>query len=333
MKGVEDMGRVHIGTYTNGESKGIYYGSFSEGKLNIEGTCYADNPSYLAKKGACLYAVSESIDGSALSFKIEKDGSLKKTGEKKVFGDTPCYVSVYEQYLFTANYTSGSISEFSLEEDGSINHPPKLIVHYGSGANKQRQSEPHVHQTLLTPDKKSLAVCDLGIDAVCFYPIDKKGIHEQPQRFITPSGMGPRHLAFGKDDGWYLVGELSNQILFCRGYGSKTRIIQQLDIVTVQKEENYASAIRVSPDGKCLLCTIRGEDSLILFDIDETGCLQHQQNYSAGGVWPRDAVFSPDGKYILVALQHSGEVCVFKKEEKLHLVNRVPVPGAACICF
>lgn len=328
------MEKIYIGTFTSGESKGIYYGSFSQGKISIEGHYYIENPSYLAKVQSCLYAVSETLDGEVFSFDVLVDGSLRQTGQKKVFGDGPCYVTVGEGRLYTANYSSGSISEFILEQNGSVNHPPKLIVHYGYGADKKRQNEPHVHQTILTPDHKHLAVCDLGIDAVCFYPIDAKGVHEEPQRLKTPAGMGPRHLCFGKEERWYLIGELTGELLYWQGYGKNARLIQKVEIFSDKQRQNDGGAIALSPEGDSLACSVRGEDTLVLFAIDEEGRLYNKSVYSTGGQWPRDVAFSPDGKYVLAALQHSGEVAVFSREkEKLHLIEKVSIPGAACICF
>ncbi len=328
------MAKIYIGTFTDGESKGIYYGTFEKGKITIKGNHYVENPSYLTRKENNLYAVSETLDGEVVSFHIQKNGSLIQTAHKKVFGDSPCYVSAGDNHLYTANYSSGSISEFIIEEDGRIDHPPKIIVHYGHSSNTKRQSEPHVHQTLLTPDRKMLAVCDLGIDAVCFYPTGARGIQEEPKRFKTPQGMGPRHLAFGKEDNWYVITELSAEVLFIKGYEKKGEMIQRVSLAEDSRIESYAGAIALSPDGDSLLCTLRGEDTLILFSIDKEGKLGNKKVYPAHGKWPRDGVFSPDGKYVLAALQHTGKICVFEREkEKLHLVQEINVPGAACICF
>ncbi len=333
-KGVEYMQRIYIGTFTSGQSKGIYYGSFFDGKIKLEGSYYVPNPSYLHKEGNHLYAVSEGLDGSALSFEICDDGTLVKTGEKKIFGDGPCHISVYNSFLFTANYGSGSVSEFMLDHKGRIAYPPKLIVHYGSSTHKTRQQEPHVHQCLITPDKKRLAVCDLGIDTVCFYPIDEKGIHEIPDRFALPSGSGPRHLCFGLGQRWYLMGELTSEIFVCEGYGNQGQIVQKVQAAQASSLENAGAAIALSPLGDCLLCSIRGEGTLVLFDIDDQGLLYNKRVYPAGGTWPRDAAFSPDGSYVLAALEKAGQVVVFKRDkEKLHQVDCLSIPGAACICF
>ena len=315
------MNRLYIGTFTSRKSQGIYYGTFDQGKLQIEGTYFVENPSYLAKHGEYLYAVSEVLDGEVLSFSLEKEGALTETSRRKVFGDSPCYVDIGQGRLYTANYSSGSISEFLMGKQGEIRFAPKLIVHYGHSTNKTRQSEPHVHQTILTPDEKQLAVCDLGIDSVCFYDIGSKGIKEEPKRFSTPKGMGPRHLCFGPEKRW-------------EGYGEDATLIQETNAGQGGGKQSYGGTIRLSPQGDSLLCTVRGEDIITLFQVAEDGTLHNKQSYWAGGEWPRDAAFSPDGKYVLSALQYSGQVCVFEREkEKLRLIDTISIPGAACICF
>jgi 6-phosphogluconolactonase len=75
--------RVYVGTYTGGESEGIYLLEFdgSTGALENKGlACKAENPSFLALHPTLpvVYAAGETAGESAVSaFRIEdKDGTL-----------------------------------------------------------------------------------------------------------------------------------------------------------------------------------------------------------------------------------------------------------------
>ncbi len=211
---------VFIGTYTKENSRGIYHGTFENGRLAVEGAQPAVNPSYLTVHGNGLYAVEETNDGAAVSFAMD---SLSPTGRQKVLGDDPCHVLTDGQWLYVSNYTSGSLASFRLV-GGRIEGPPNLLRHTGSSVNPRRQRTAHVHQAAFTPDGQYLAVCDLGMDKVLFYPRDRAGIHTPAEEVDIPLGAGPRHAVFGSDGIWYVVCELSCDVLVYRGYGSHSRL-------------------------------------------------------------------------------------------------------------
>ena len=77
------------------------------------------------------------------------------------------------RFLFTANYTDGTVSAFSIKPDGSLGSLIVKLVHEGSGPNPQRQKTPHAHFVMLTPDEKHLCAVDLGIDKIMVYDFDK----------------------------------------------------------------------------------------------------------------------------------------------------------------
>src|SRR5205085_2671489 len=111
-------------------------------------------------------------------------------------GDHPCYVQVDKtgKWVFVANYTSGSLSVLSVHKDGGLGEATTVIKHTGSGANKERQSSPHVHCTVISPDNKWLFVCDLGIDKIMIYAFDEKTgkLTEGKQPFYASTpGDGP----------------------------------------------------------------------------------------------------------------------------------------------
>ena len=77
---------------------------------------------------------------------------------------------------------------------------------------------------------------------------------------------------------------------------------------TIPHSSCLAAAIRFTPDGKCIVVSNRGENSLVVFDFDEaTGKLTFKARTLLSGDWPRDFIFvSPT--LALVAMERSGEV-------------------------
>ncbi|MFT3751356.1 MAG: beta-propeller fold lactonase family protein [Paludibacter sp.] len=169
--------RLLIGTYTNtGKSQGIYTYSvdMKTGNFNCQSvTTGISNPSYLAvapdKK--YVYSVNESPEGSAVNaFTFDKKtGKLGLINSALTQSGGPCYISVNSKHVFTANYGGGSISVFGRKKDGSLTDILQLVKHSGKSINTERQTEPHVHQIILSPDKKYLVVNDLGTDNVIVY--------------------------------------------------------------------------------------------------------------------------------------------------------------------
>ena len=73
-------------------------------------------------------------------------------------------------------------------------------------------------------------------------------------------------------------------------------------------KNNQAAAIRLAPDGRRVVVSNRGENSLAVFDFDEsTGMLAFKSCTMLKGDWPRDFIFVTDS-LALVACERSGEV-------------------------
>ena len=71
---------------------------------------------------------------------------------------------------------------------------------------------------------------------------------------------------------------------------------------------NQAAAIRFTPDMRGIVVSNRGENSLAVFDFDEsTGMLAFKSRTMLKGDWPRDFIFVTDS-LALVACERSGEV-------------------------
>ena len=323
---------VYFGTYSNS----IFYGEFDSvsGELKITGNTEVENPSYLclSHDEKVLYAVSEKKDGEVVSVDL---GTKKITGRQKTNGASPCHLTVQDKFLFAANYSEGTLSVFDLGNGGEILKSFKSIAHYGKGANPDRQEKSHVHSVKRYDNY--LAVCDLGLDRVFFYPYNGKTGISLSGGFdiICPDGSGPRHLDFtGKHI--YVLTEMGNKILV---YDKKHVLIQSVSTIPDDfSGESTASAIRVSPDEKYIAASNRGDDSIVFYKINPDNGLTASATHIKTGGCPRDFAFSPDGKWLLCGSQTDNTVNIYKISDDggLNITDsgiKAEVPAPVCVLF
>lgn len=287
-----------------------------------------------------LYAVGETQrflgeeSGSVHAFSLEADGTLKQTSVKPSGGADPCHIAVAGGLLLVSNYTSGSLARFHLEADGSLGEALPLISPQGRGPNRQRQEHAHVHQAQAVPGNW-IAFVDLGTDAVRFLPLpeaDAPAPHLTEVR--TPAGYGPRHAVFpASGDAWYLLCELSSQLLVYRGDPGDARLVARLPVGEGDAPD-YPAALRLSPDGRLLAATGRGQNVVSLFRITDSGLPVKLAEAQSGGDWPRDVQFTPDGQRLICANERGDSLTLFDLEGgRLRMTGRLSTPAPTCILF
>ena len=347
---------LFIGTYTDKGSKGIYVYKFDNttGKAtwvsNTEGLV---NPSYLdvAPDGKHIYAVTETARnnaGSVSAFAFDKkSGQLTFVNKQSSGGDNPCYVQVNKnkKWLMVGNYSGGSLSAFRIQPDGSLQPFIQSIQHQGKGLNPQRQEKAHVHATVFSPDQQYLFVPDLGLDKVMIYKF--KPNEEQPLQPATPPfqpsvpGSGPRHFTFHPSRPFaYLIEELSGTVVAYTYKKGKLGLIQRIATHPVTYKGAIGSAdIHVSPDGKYLYASNRGDENIItIFSVDtKTGRLILKDFQPTLGTTPRNFSITPSGKYLLVANQATNNIVIFRRDVKTGLLTptgeEIKVPNPVCLQF
>src|SRR5438552_6867974 len=180
---------LYVGTYTKGESKGIYvfrYNSAS-GEANPLGLAAETvNPSFLTidPQGKFLYAVNEVSDykgaasGAVTAFSIDHDnGKLSRVNEVASRGADPCYIAFDKtgKYLLVANYTGGNIAVFPVTSEGSVGEASALVQPSSSSVNKSRPAVTHSHWIETTADNRFAIAADLGLDKLLVYRFDQAG--------------------------------------------------------------------------------------------------------------------------------------------------------------
>ena len=314
------------GTYTGGKSKGIYVFNFNstDGSVVAVDSVATSNPSYLAiaPDQRFVYAVNEEGDGngkvSAFSFD-KATGKLALINQQPSLGDHPCYITIDKsgKWVFVGNYSGGSLAALPVNEDGSLGEAKFFAVHKGRSINEERQTAPHVHATVLSPDNKHLFVPDLGIDQLVVYsfdPLNTKFLRDSSVKL--EGGSGPRHFDFHPSGKWgYLLNELSGTITAFNYKSGELETIQNISTLPKDFKEPFTSAdIHVSPDGKFLYASNRdASNTIAIFSVDQkTGKLQLIRHQSTLGKTPRNFNFDPSGNFLLVANQNSDEIVVFR---------------------
>lgn len=347
----------YIGTYTSGDSQGIYLSS-----LNLEDGSLAqptlaaelENPSFLAINGASdhLYAVGEvsnfkdKASGAVSAFAINEDGTLKLLNQEASGGRGPCHILLGpdEKTALVANYGGGSFTSLPLTEDGKLQPAASVMQQTGSSVDKSRQQGPHAHGMYLVPGTKLALGVDLGVDKVMIYDVTDEGelkTHDPAFIAITP-GSGPRHLATNKEgDKVYVLNEMASTVdvfQFDPAAG-KSEHLQKLSTLPEDFEGNNTTAeIFLHPNGKWLYCSNRGHNSLAVFSVDQkSGKLTFVEHASSMGETPRSFQIAPQGKHLLIANQNSSNVVVYEiNQENGTLTSngyQIDVPNPCCIDF
>ncbi|MEM8926985.1 MAG: lactonase family protein [Bacteroidota bacterium] len=335
---------LFVGTYTDGTSEGIYTLRFNPGTGaldSLELKAKLPNPSFLAlsKNKDFLYAVQETADfdslgGGVTAFSI-KEELLEEINSKGSGGAHPCHIALSgSAQLAVSNYTGGNVGVFDINGDGSLgdrqvlNHNPKDTTGIA-----------HAHKAHFNTD--GFFVTDLGLDVLKRYTKQPHGwILAEQAELQLPKGAGPRHFTFNTDRSFlYVINELNATItVFKRdGDGSYHPIQTESTVAADWTGQKACADLHLSPDGKFLYGSNRGENTLVIFSVDKaSGRITLVGRESVQGDWPRNFVLTPDGNFVLVANQRSNNITVFNRDGEngaLEYTGQFEVGAPVCLVF
>jgi 6-phosphogluconolactonase len=346
---------LFAGTYTSGDSKGIYVYQFdaATGDIKPVSTIATENPSYLALSptGNFLYAVNETNGdkpGGVSAFAFDrKTGQLQFLNKRASGGDDPCYVSVDNQrkWLMVANYNGGSLAALPILPDGYLGTVNQLIQHAGKGPDTSRQEKPHVHSVTFSPDNRFLIAADLGLDKLSVFRFNASASTQPlvpyPDSTVAAQpASGPRHISFYPGKPYvYLINEMGGAIDAFHYANGKFKAFQRITTIPEgYTGENVGSAdIHVSPDARFLYASNRGDaNNIVIYSIDKaTGKLELKGFQSSLGKTPRNFIIDPEGKWLLVANQRSDNIVIFRIDPKTGLLTQtgepVAIPSPVCL--
>ena len=350
---------LYVGTYTEivtgdfgGHGKGISCYEFDavNGELNLLNNQFQVNPSYLSiasimhsnnelenKSSKYLFAVSEVLASKKPvlhTYTINDNYSLSLIDTKTIEGGCPCHIHYFQNkegqsYTATACYETGNlvIHTISNKNSNSVvsinNIEPINIYHKGSSQHPSRQTQAHAHCTCFDIVSNKLLVCDLGLDQVKVYSLQKNNdsFNAIEQQIITlPAGSGPRHICF--DDNYaygFIINELTGSVTIIKHSAEKKEyeINGTFDTRVPLSESSIntdlgGAAIRVSACGKFIYTSMRTDNTIRLFAFDPiTESLSFIASYPTQGRTPRDFTLDASGKWLLVAHQDSDTISIF----------------------
>lgn len=334
---------IYLGTYAKDSEEGIVrYRLADHGALEKTGVWNGINrPSWLlmSERKNMLYAVQELAPCGAIVAYSISDGQLKKEAQLSTEGANPCHLSMddKQEFLFAANYSSGSLAVYRLNEKGVPLCLSHLVRHHGHGPNELRQDGPHVHFSKFYRDE--LYVVDLGVDTIFRYSLDRdQGILFDTGRNIKfPDGAGPRHLIFSPVHPgiMYVIAELSSSVFTVDISTQNGKI---LDSQSMLPEDFHgatkAAAIKLNDDSSLLFASSRGHDSIAVYEVLENGLLCLRGIYGCGGKSPRD--IEAIGKDLFIANQDSDRLTVMNIDTSSADFGRTRVVAEltkpVCIC-
>lgn len=351
--------RVYIGTYTRGDSQGIYLLDLDlkTSKLTKRSlVAETENPSFIAlhPSGNFLYAVNEvgQIDGEksggVSAFRIDaKSGKLQLLNQQLSLGGAPCHLVVDKagKNVLVANYSGGSVACLPIDKTGRLAKASSFIQHKGSSVDPRRQKGPHAHSINLDAANRFAFAADLGLDKVLIYrfnPDRGKLTANDPPFVKVKSGAGPRHFDFHPNGKFaYVINEMDLTVTAFR-YDAQTGELTTLQTISTlpgKVQKGFSTAeVQVHPSGKFLYGSNRGHDSIAVFAIDQkTGKLGVVEHESTGGRTPRNFGIDPSGQFLLAANQTTNDVVVFQIDQQTGALSptgtKADVPSPVCVKF
>jgi 6-phosphogluconolactonase len=344
--------RFLIGTYTKAGSQGIYACDIDAGTGELGGPALAaaaPNPTFLALSPdqGLVYAVCAGPSWAS-SFRIDRaTGTLVPVQlGGPISGPTPCHIAVDATgtVAVAANYHLALAAAIPTGRNGALG-APRVVAHTGRGSHPTRQDSAHVHSANFSPDGRFVIVCDLGLDRIYSYLLDREAVALVPAAvpFVEAApGSGPRHFAFGpRGTVGYATNELANTVV-AYSYDAPTGRLTPLQTVSVLPEgyagEATAAEVRIHPNGRFLYASSRGPDTLAVFAIDaDSGRLEPVEAVPCGGKGPRNFALSPDGAWLVCAHQDSDTLCSFRVDGATGRLSRIAgtrsVSLPVCVAF
>ncbi|MBK5091353.1 lactonase family protein [Burkholderia sp. R-69927] len=341
--------------------RGIVTYNFDEvtGRLEfLAETADIANPTFLAvvEHRGLLYATSEIFgepEGTVSAYRVDPmSGALALINRQPTRGSLTAYCNVDRQAgtVFVANYGHETVAEtprqqiasFSVLDNGGLSPTSSEFGHTGSGPNVDRQSVPHAHCVVPSPDNRFAVATDLGTDELVTYRInvDSRRLESSGVPAMRMKvGAGPRHFVFHPNGVTaYVVNELDStlcRLAYAPGNGT-LRLLETVNALPENLGAGQPADLQIAADGRFLYASIRGADVLGIYRLEEgTGKIVSASVRGVGGKTPRSFALSPVGRFLLVALQDSDRLAVYRIDpttgEPAEQVDLVAVGTPMCV--
>ena len=345
---------LYIGTSSERGSKGIYVFEFDREKQDFKKTqtlTHKQSPTFLElhPNGKYLYAAyreglgENDKNGIVAAFEIDQEtGKITLINEVSSEGAGPCHVSVDPkgEYVYISNYGGGNLAAYPIGPDGGLLAPSAVIQHTGSSTHPTRQKQAYMHSIMPSQNGDFIYASDLGVDKIYTYKIDRtSGKLSEASVVSSTPGSGPRHFALHPNNQLaFSAEELTSTIASFRidPHTGKLTPLERVPMLPQPNQNNTAADIHVSPDGRYVYASNRGEDNLVIYAIDQkTGKMSLVGHESTQGGHPRNFYMDRLGDFVLVANRDNDHFVLFDRDKKsgklTYTGKEVHVPAAVCI--
>lgn len=338
--------RILVGTYTEKtKAEGVYLYSIDpeKGESQLLSVAPSGNPSFViaSPDGKMAYSVNEFKDGrqGVSSYSIEGDVITRLDSltipKERANGEDPCNLLYTGGAIVTSNYTGGSVTAFSLQENGRIRGITQTFQPSIEG------HPAHMHCATPSPDGRYIFVTDLGNDFIYRFERGQGGAPlgngEIAWTYNGSIKYGPRHMIFSADGRFaYLLCELGDRLVVFEYDDGKLHLIQN---ISAYKGEGRSSAdLHLSPDGRFLYTSHRfRKDGIAIFSVDPDTGMVTPKGYRRTGWHPRNFAITPDGAYLLCACRNSNCIEVYRIDPSTGALTptkqKIGIPSPVCIQF
>lgn len=338
----------YVGCYTfHGKSKGIavFDVDAEKGRFIRREEVSVDNCSYLtaSRDHRFLYAA---VDEGIAAFRINADGSLEHLATTSIRGMRGCFLNIHPSNRFIAigGYHDGKGTVLRLNEDGTVGEITAEFYDKGIGSVAERNFRPHISCTTFSPDGRFLFMIDSGIDQIKIFSFHEDTGHIRLKDLLPCElNSGPHRMLFSHSGTYlYVVHELKNYVSvhhYTIG-SSGLPVIEELQrVATLPKDYDVPSAacaLSFSPDGHHLFASNAGENTIAIYDVEEsTGLLTLRNILPISGDYPKDIDVIPGTDYIVSTNRESNSLTFFKAnyEAGTIIMNgmELPLDNPSCL--
>lgn len=219
----------------------------------------------------------------------------------------------------------------------------------GVGEPVSRIAYPNLHSVLASADGRFAYFVSLGADLVAQFALDDdlSLVPLEPAAAAAPSGSGPRHLTFSRDeDAVYVLTEFSGEVLhYARD--AETGLLSQVGSATAfdpaaglrhsrfgadPRAEHliWGADLHLGAGGRTLWASERSASTLAAVSVEADGSLTPPRHFTVTEPQPRGFAVSADGRHLVAAGERSTFVSLYSVDgDHLHFLQRVETGNGA----
>jgi 6-phosphogluconolactonase len=282
------------------------------------------DPSFLLLDRGGRHLYSAHGDGTQVSAyrRDEATGRLTVLNRQPTGGTNGVHLAIDAtgRFLALANYATGTLALFPVNQDGSLGALADLATMNGErGPHRTQQESSHPHDCPFDRTGRYLLVPDKGLDKIFIYRLDTtrgKLVPSDPPHVVARAGAAPRHVDFHPTQPFaYVINELDSTMATYQFEPDKG-VLKPLQILPTTPAtytgNNTGAEVVVAPSGRFVYGSNRGHDSIAIFAIDDqTGLLSSIGWQPTQGRTPRFFAVDPTGAQLYAANQGTDTVVVF----------------------